>query len=291
MFTVVIPTFNRLKFLRRAIQSCLDQDFNGAFELVVINDGGEVVCAEDLPSRDGVEVRIENIEHMGVSAARNHGIAIAKGEWILLLDDDDFFLPNHLRIISDYLPIIPSSVGWVSTNCLQLKDGGTLVHIAKKSGLLSLRDFLSWDIITTNVSCFRKAFHTNFPINVNYLEDFEHRLAIIRQGGYYRIGEITSVFDSTHQSATNRTLHSQEIIDIYLSRYDEIFSKLPELKNFKNRWVAPWLWLKFSDLSRAIEKREAWKTWLTLAANLHYINNVTPKDLLSITLKRKLFGQ
>ena len=291
IFSVVIPTFNRPVSLRRAVQSCLNQNFDGVFEIIVVNDGGQYVSAADLPNSRAIDVRIENIVNGGVSEARNHGIAKAQGRWILLLDDDDFFLPNHLSIIGQHLPFVPESVGWISTDCLQLRLRGTQLHIAKKSGQLSVQDFLAWDAITTNVSCFRKSFHSPFPSKIKYLEDFEHRLKIIRQGGYYRINEVTSVFDSTHQSATNGTLESHEMIEEYLRRFDQIFSEFPEFEKFKDRRKASWLWRKFSDLSLALGRKEIWSICWVLAANLHRIRRVNVKDFVSITLKRLFANQ
>lgn len=256
--------------------------------MILVNDGGETVEAKLFPPNDRVRIHIENIENSGVSEARNHGIALAQGQWILLLDDDDFFLPNHLSVIHQHLTSVPSEVGWISTDCLQLKSDGTHVHRAKKSGQLSVQDFLEWDAITTNVSCFRKAFHRPFPSKVKYLEDFEHRLNIIQQGGYYRISAITSVFDSTQESATNGTLESPQLIEMYLTRFEEVFKAYPEFQSFKDRRMAPWMWRKYSDLAVRMGRLEMWSAFRVLAANLHHVHQVTLRDLVSVTLKRLL---
>lgn len=286
IFSIVIPTFNRLNRLKRAVGSCLHQNFSGPFEVIVVNDGGETVAAEDFPASERVCIHIENIENSGVSEARNHGIALARGQWVLLLDDDDFFLPNHLSVIHQHMSAVPLHVGWISTDCLQLTSSGTRVHVAKKSGLLSVDDFLKWDAITTNVSCFRKSFHRPFPSKVKYLEDFEHRLNIIQQGGYYRISAITSVFDTTQESATNGALESPELTEIYLDRFGQVFSEFAQLRKYKDRLMAPWLWRKYSDLAVVMGRREVWSTCCLLAANLKHVRRVTFTDLVSITLKR-----
>lgn len=256
--------------------------------MILVNDGGETVEAKLFSPNDRVRIHIENIENSGVSEARNHGIALAQGQWILLLDDDDFFLPNHLSVIHQHLTSVPSEVGWISTDCLQLKSDGTHVHRAKKSGQLSVQDFLEWDAITTNVSCFRKSFHRPFPSKVKYLEDFEHRLNIIQQGGYYRISAITSVFDSTQESATNGTITCPDLTEIYLDRFDQVFSKFPPLKKYKNRMKAPWLWRKYSNLAVHLEPVELIHISILLFLSLRHIPLIGLVDVLAVTRRRVL---
>ncbi len=95
LFTVVIPTFNRVHMLPRAVESVLSQ--RGVdLEVIIVDDGS----TDDTPSylrtisdTRAIAVRREN---GGLSAARNTGIATARGDWIAFLDDDDMALPGWL---------------------------------------------------------------------------------------------------------------------------------------------------------------------------------------------------
>lgn len=96
LFSIIIPTHNRAKHIGVAIQSVLDQVFED-WELIIIDDGStdetrKVVLAFKLKK---VNYFYQN--HAERSSARNLGISKAKGIYICFLDDDDFFLPNHLR--------------------------------------------------------------------------------------------------------------------------------------------------------------------------------------------------
>ena len=93
--SVVIPTFNRINLLERAVNSVIRQTKN-AFEIIVIDDGSDDNSSEMVKQKFGSVILVRQ-ENYGVSAARNRGIEISKGDWIALLDSDDEWKPNKLE--------------------------------------------------------------------------------------------------------------------------------------------------------------------------------------------------
>ena len=94
--SVIIPTRNRSKLLELSLRSVLWQR-NVDFETIVVDDGSTDETPRVLRSL-GDRVRVLRHEHsQGVSAARNHGIAEARGEWVAFLDDDDLWAPDKLE--------------------------------------------------------------------------------------------------------------------------------------------------------------------------------------------------
>jgi glycosyltransferase involved in cell wall biosynthesis len=94
LVSVVIPTHNRAWCLAEAVDSVLAQEFRD-FELIVVDDGS----ADDTPlllEGYGDAIRVLRRGNRGVSAARNDGIAAARGELIAFLDSDDLWLPGKL---------------------------------------------------------------------------------------------------------------------------------------------------------------------------------------------------
>jgi len=91
--SVIIPTCNRAHTLARALDSVYTQ-FRPADEVIVVDDGSidetERVC------KHYPELRYVKQAPSGVSAARNHGVGLARGQWLAFLDSDDAWLPDKL---------------------------------------------------------------------------------------------------------------------------------------------------------------------------------------------------
>ena len=91
--------YNRERFIARAIDSCLKQDFKN-FEIIVVDDGSTDKSIE--VAKNYTDPRIKLICHdvnRGVGPARNTGVDAANGEWVVYLDSDDELLPGSLSII------------------------------------------------------------------------------------------------------------------------------------------------------------------------------------------------
>jgi glycosyltransferase involved in cell wall biosynthesis len=103
--TVVIPTHNRSRFLREAVTSVLAQR-GVPLEVLVVDDGSKDETPEVLETFGDFITAVFQ-PHRGVSAARNHGIRLARGEWIAFLDSDDLWLPGKLEIQMAFLEAHP----------------------------------------------------------------------------------------------------------------------------------------------------------------------------------------
>ena len=95
LISVIIPCYNSERFVERAINSVLAQTCK-EYEIIVIDDGSTDRTAEKVRAY-GPAVRYLHQKNRGLPAARNTGIAIAQGEYIALLDDDDWWVPEKLE--------------------------------------------------------------------------------------------------------------------------------------------------------------------------------------------------
>lgn len=94
--SVILPTFNRIKTLPRAVASVLAQDAPD-FELIIVDDGSSDGTREWLKRLDDARIRVVLMERNGgPSAARNAGIAAATAPALAFLDSDDVYCPNRL---------------------------------------------------------------------------------------------------------------------------------------------------------------------------------------------------
>jgi glycosyltransferase involved in cell wall biosynthesis len=91
-----MPVYNREKYLHQAIDSVLSQTFTD-YELITVDDGSTDRSLEILESY-GSRIRVIRQQNRGPEVARNAGAAEAQGEYIALLDSDDFFFPFTLEV-------------------------------------------------------------------------------------------------------------------------------------------------------------------------------------------------
>lgn len=99
---MVIPTYNRRELVCRAIDSVLAQDLP-VEDVIVVDDGSVDGTGQWLVERYAGRIRYLWQENAGVSAARNRGMAIARGRYITLLDSDDLWLPAKTRLQAEWL--------------------------------------------------------------------------------------------------------------------------------------------------------------------------------------------
>jgi glycosyltransferase involved in cell wall biosynthesis len=93
--SIIIPTFNRERFIGLSIDSVLRQTYKD-FEVIVVDDGSTDNTQRVLAAY-GDKIHVIRQDNSGVSVARNRGIKAARGEWIGFLDSDDEWMPGYLE--------------------------------------------------------------------------------------------------------------------------------------------------------------------------------------------------
>ena len=96
LISVIIPAYNAEGFIKRAIESVLQQKFS-AFEIVVVDDGSIDSTRSVVKSIAHPMINYVAKENGGASSARNVGVKMAKGDWIAFLDSDDTWVNTHLE--------------------------------------------------------------------------------------------------------------------------------------------------------------------------------------------------
>jgi len=99
LVSVVIPTYNRAGLIERAVDSVLDQDYP-LIEVIVVDDGSQDDTPERMVRRYGQNERVRffRIPNSGVCGARNRGLKEIRGEYVAMLDSDDYWLPGKLSL-------------------------------------------------------------------------------------------------------------------------------------------------------------------------------------------------
>ena len=102
MVSIIVPIYNVEQYISKCIESILAQTYRD-FELILVDDGSPDNCGKicDEYAKQDSRVHVIHQENKGVSAARNAGISLAKGEYIMLVDSDDFITENMLEKMHD----------------------------------------------------------------------------------------------------------------------------------------------------------------------------------------------
>ena len=119
--SIVLPTFNRKATLMRAVRSILAQTY-AAFELIVVDDGSTDGSTDGLERLDQ-RIKVLRRTNAGAAAARNAGIAAARGKYLTFLDSDDEWFPNFLALTVGFLDRHPEEK-MVATESLDVKPDG-----------------------------------------------------------------------------------------------------------------------------------------------------------------------
>ena len=100
VISIIVPVYHVEKELKRCLDSLLNQTFSD-YEIILINDGGNeaetAICEEYAANNQCIVYRYQT--NQGVSAARNTGLAVAHGSWIMFVDSDDVIHPDLLRFL------------------------------------------------------------------------------------------------------------------------------------------------------------------------------------------------
>ena len=120
--TVLLPTYNRRKFLPRSVKCIVDQTF-ADWRLLVVNDGGEAV-GDVVASFGDPRIEYVSLPHRGKAGALNAALGMVRSEYVAYMDDDDEVFPDHLRLLYD--EAVRSASGFVySDTWLRIVDSRT----------------------------------------------------------------------------------------------------------------------------------------------------------------------
>jgi glycosyltransferase involved in cell wall biosynthesis len=219
LVSVVIPTFNRARFIQHAIDSVFSQTFRN-FELIVVDDGS----TDDTPIRIGSLFKSEkilkdrlhyiSIAHSGVSRARNIGIDKAQGDWIAFLDSDDYWLSKKLEKQVAFLSENPE-YKICHTDEVWIKDGKRInqgkKHI-KYSGWFFIHSLNLCLISPSSVVIHRSIFDKigKFDENFTFVEDYELWLRITSQYPVGFVNEKLVVKKGGHRDQLSQKINGIE---------------------------------------------------------------------------------
>ena len=234
LISVIVPCYNQAQYLDECLQSVLDQTYQD-WECIIVNDGSPDNTEEVAKKWVAKDARFKYLlkENGGLSSARNAGIEIAEGEWILPLDADDKIGDQYLELAekefeNDYTVIYCEAELFGNEIGKWHLPEFSLENLAKKNCIFCSAFYKKEDWKKVN----------GYDINMIYgLEDYEFWISLLKNKNtvkklpqtlfYYRVKE-NSMLTSLKSERINKMFNyiSKKHTDFfleYLGSFNELF--------------------------------------------------------------------
>ncbi len=227
--SIIIPTYDRPKKLARALRSCLNQTA-APFEVIIVDNGENPLTrtvVEELTADSQVTVRYVTSEKFAHRKALATGIEAARGEWLTLLDDDDFLVPDRIEDDSHQLDRIDEAVHMLIHDFIRVDYNHDLIWehrmAHKQLGLyeaLTLNEFPPAAAVTFRTNTIQA--HHCFHLPEGWMTEFDLYANIRPQGAVSRSGRVGYIMDDTR--TTDRVTGSDlekhiQAIELHRSRF------------------------------------------------------------------------
>lgn len=239
--SVVITTKNRHAVLKNAIQSVLSQTVKDV-ECIVVDDAS-VDETQSIYERDSRirYVRIETGNSRGGNYARNQGLAVATGDVVSFLDDDDVWLPTKLEKQLQLLNEHPESVIFCGRKFKKVSSEGEKIKIgipsAKFSGNIS-RLIRTTYVTSTSCLLFPKRLLEkvgNFDEKLTFWQEYELTIRLAQIAEFYFVPEVLVIcMDEVNDKArvSNKVLNWKENTSYIRKKHYELYDELSFMENW-----------------------------------------------------------
>lgn len=235
--SALIPTYNRLPYVFRAIDSILAQT-RPVDEIIVVDDGSTDGTFEAVPSRYGSRVKVLRQSNRGVSAARRLGIEAARGDLIAFLDSDDEWLSYRNAALLSAASMVPSRVKLIFGNTRYVTDRGEGTTVFAEHGLVIdenprvFRDPLSdldWNPARPRVCVIESSLiHRSVLMDLQcFSEGFRHAedfLAGMQIATRHQFAAISPVVTRVYRTADLKESSLEESLPFSGDRYEALVS-------------------------------------------------------------------
>jgi glycosyltransferase involved in cell wall biosynthesis len=175
LFTIIIPTYNRVKVLSTAILSVINQSSDN-WELVIIDDGSTDNSKELIQDYLILDkITYEYQQHSGVSVARNLGLKLSSTDYIIFLDSDDKLHPDLIKDLSSIEYAKYDLIFWEIKKVI-----GNKTYITKPEKLEKIYNSMRGNFFSGSV-CYRKSILEKvggFDASLKFGENFEMGMRI-----------------------------------------------------------------------------------------------------------------
>lgn len=233
-FSVVLTTFNRPQLLLDALASLDGQSFRD-FEAILVNDHGEGV--EGLLSEFAFPITyLRQGCNLGPAAARNAAHRLARGRYVVYLDDDDIFLPEHLQTLAEAIALHPGEVVYSDALFVVERIDNGVRHVLQEEqryahGNYSRERLLVDNYIPVNTFAWPREIGAEiggFDERLSGLEDWDFLLRLAARLPFHHVQKETAQVRMRASDAVPDR-RSQQALKNYPQLYQELYSRHSDL--------------------------------------------------------------
>lgn len=240
-FSVIIPLYNKEKYIEATINSVLTQTFID-YEIIIINDGSTDKSLKKISKYNEQDnITIINQNNSGLSFSRNKGFSLSKGNVIAFLDADDIWHPSFLRVIKSLHDNYPKAVIYGSSY-FEIRNHKRLEINVNIDNKLKNTSFILEDFFKANIKQFipcqssialKKESFDKPPFNekITYHEDVDFYLKYCEM---YKVAimykPLVDVYFSVKNQMSQSNISNKKLPD--LNFYQELYKKNKSIQKY-----------------------------------------------------------
>jgi len=214
IFTVIIPTYNREKFLKRTIDSILTQTFKD-FELIIVDDGSTDNTRGLIEAYNDNRIVYIHQGNSGCCAAKNIGLHNAKGEYIAFCDSDDTWMPQKLeKHIQKYREDDEIKVVYNFTGIIRTEHGIPKIVLAREDTCEGwcYKEVLEQGYLTSPsfLTCKKECFDKIGMLQTTFVNCEDDDLCFLLCK-YFKVGLVREILGIYYADASNRISEKKKL--------------------------------------------------------------------------------
>lgn len=272
-FSIIIPLYNKEKFLKATLKSVFQQTFYD-YEIIIVNDGSTDKSLEIAKSYQNDKIKIFNQKNQGVSAARNLGIEKSTASYCCFLDADDIWKPNHLESLYNLIQKYPKAGLYCNRYEIQISKNKIIQTIFDFENSYEgyVKNFFKSSLINrialTSAICISKKVYSEiggFNSEISNGEDLDYWIRIAINYKVVISNQITMMynFKNDNKSLSKINIKKHKLPDLEKYQVEEKLN--PHLKRFLDLYRIEYA-LHFHICGNSLKKK-------------YYLKNVSKENI------------
>ena len=209
LISIIMPAYNSDKYIAQAIDSVIQQTYQN-WELIIIDD-----CSSDNTSgiteqkieKDSRIRLIKNEQNLGVSATRNKGVALSRGEWVAFLDSDDLWEKSKLEKQMKLAQAAPAEFVFTGSSFID-ENGDSYEGILEVPDKVTYSRLKRHNIISCSSVLIKKHFFDKIKMEKDHMhEDYAFWLKVLKTGAIaYGVNEPLLIYRISKTSRSGNKL-------------------------------------------------------------------------------------